>query len=112
MIDIESIADLELLRESGDPECKLADGRDGKGAVAEDFWPGYSAFANTQGGLVILGMRDWFLIRQGYSTRDREETDVASSIYPANCQGEGRTVVYGSPCPGGLSRAECSNWDA
>lgn len=58
MIEIQTIADLELLRESVDLECKLAAGRDGQGAVPEDFWPTYSAFANTQGGLVVLGMRE------------------------------------------------------
>ena len=42
MIDIQTIADLELLRESVDLECKLAAGRDGKGAVPEDFWPTYN----------------------------------------------------------------------
>lgn len=58
MIDVQTIADLELLRESVDLECKLAAGRDGQGAVPEDFWPTYSAFANTQGGLVVLGVRE------------------------------------------------------
>lgn len=58
MIEIQSIADLELLRESVDLECKLAAGRDGQGAVPEDFWPTYSAFANTQGGVVVLGLRE------------------------------------------------------
>lgn len=58
MIDIQSIADLELLRESADLECKLAAGRDGKGALPEDFWPTYSAFANTDGGMVVLGVRE------------------------------------------------------
>lgn len=58
MIEIKSIADLELLRESVELECKLAAGRDGKGAVPEDFWPTYSAFANTQGGVVVLGVRE------------------------------------------------------
>lgn len=58
MIDIESIADLELLRESVDLECKLAAGRDGQGALPEDFWPTYSAFANTDGGVVVLGVRE------------------------------------------------------
>lgn len=58
MIDIESIADLELLRESVDLECKLAAGRDGKGAVPEDFWPTYSSFANTEGGMVLLGVKE------------------------------------------------------
>lgn len=61
MIDIQSIDDLELLRESVDLECKLAAGRDGKGALPEDFWPTYSSFANTEGGLVLLGVRE----RQG-----------------------------------------------
>lgn len=36
MIDIQTIADLELLRESVDLECKLAAGRDGKGALPEE----------------------------------------------------------------------------
>jgi len=58
MIEIQTIADLELLRESVDLECKLAAGRDGQGAVPEDFWPTYSAFANTQGGLVVMGVRE------------------------------------------------------
>ena len=47
MIDIQSIADLELLRESVDLECKLAAGRDGRGALPEDFWPTYSALEST-----------------------------------------------------------------
>lgn len=58
MIDIQSTADLELLRESVDLECKLAAGRDGQGAVPVDFWPTYSAFANTEGGVVVLGLRE------------------------------------------------------
>jgi ATP-dependent DNA helicase RecG len=58
MIDIQSINDLELLRESVDLEAKLANGRDGKGAVPEDFWPTYSSFANTEGGVVLLGVRE------------------------------------------------------
>jgi ATP-dependent DNA helicase RecG len=58
MIDIQSIADLELLRESVELECKLAAGRDGQGALPDDFWPTYSAFANTQGGMVVLGVRE------------------------------------------------------
>lgn len=56
MIDIKAIADLELLRESVDLECKLAAGRDGKGALPDDFWPTYSSFANTEGGMALLGV--------------------------------------------------------
>ena len=58
MIAIQSIADIELLRESVDLECKLAGGRDGRGIVPDDFWPTYSAFANAQGGMVLLGLRE------------------------------------------------------
>ena len=39
MIDIQSIADLELLRESVDLECKLAAGRDGQGALSDTLLP-------------------------------------------------------------------------
>ncbi|KAI5915694.1 RNA-binding domain-containing protein [Thauera sp. 2A1] len=58
MINFESLEDLSLLRESVSLECKLASGRDGKGALPEDFWPTYSAMANTDGGVVILGIRE------------------------------------------------------
>jgi len=62
MIEIQSTADLELIRESVDMECKLAAGRNGKGALPDDFWPTYSSFANSEGGIVLLGVRE----RQGH----------------------------------------------
>lgn len=54
----QSLEDLSLLRESVSLECKLANGRDSRGALPDDFWPTYSAMANTDGGLVVLGMRE------------------------------------------------------
>ncbi|SOB77863.1 Predicted transcriptional regulator, contains HTH domain [Marinobacter sp. LV10R510-11A] len=55
----ENIIDwLSDLTESAELECKLAGGRDGKGALPKDFWETYSAFANTHGGLVVLGLRE------------------------------------------------------
>ena len=58
MTEIHSIADLELLRESVDLECKRAGGQDGKGALPHDFWETYSAMANTDGGIVLLGLQE------------------------------------------------------
>jgi predicted HTH transcriptional regulator len=49
---------LSGLTESVELECKLAGGRDGKGALPKDFWETYSAFANTHGGVVLLGIKE------------------------------------------------------
>ncbi|WP_041193316.1 winged helix-turn-helix transcriptional regulator [Candidatus Symbiobacter mobilis] len=51
MMTLQSLDDLALLRESVSLECKLAQGRDGQSALPEDFWPTYSAMANTMGGV-------------------------------------------------------------
>ncbi len=53
-----TLAELEALRESWDFEAKLARGRDQQGEVPRTFWETYSAFANTEGGWVILGAKE------------------------------------------------------
>lgn len=50
--------DLTSLSESSDLECKAAQGRDGRGEVPEDFWKSYSAMANADGGIILLGVQE------------------------------------------------------
>ena len=47
--------DWDVLREGWAFEAKLAQGRDGRGEVPASFWETYSAFANTDGGVIVLG---------------------------------------------------------
>ena len=109
MIDIQSISDLELLRESVDLECKLAAGRDGKGALPEDFWPTYSSFANTEGGIVLLGVREkqeHFIVEgvvnvakvrkelfDALNNRQKVSANLLTDSQVREIQLEGRTVV-------------------
>lgn len=50
--------DFAGLAESSDLECKAAQGRDGRGELPEDFWKSYSAMANTDGGIILLGVQE------------------------------------------------------
>ena len=58
MLRLNTLDDLAGLSESVDLECKLAAGADGKGRLPREFWPTYSAFANTRGGIILLGIRE------------------------------------------------------
>ena len=55
-----SLSNLDLagLSESVDLECKAAQGRDGRGELPEDFWKSYSAMANADGGVILLGVQE------------------------------------------------------
>ena len=46
------------LRESCDIEAKLAIGKDGKGELPKSVWETYSAMANTDGGIILLGAEE------------------------------------------------------
>jgi predicted HTH transcriptional regulator len=57
-LDITSIHDLSLIRESHDLECKKALGKNHRGEIPKSLWESYSAFANTDGGYLILGVEE------------------------------------------------------
>ena len=50
--------DLAALAEACDLECKAAQGREGKGELPDDFWKSYSALANADGGVILLGVQE------------------------------------------------------
>jgi ATP-dependent DNA helicase RecG len=58
MISLSTLDDIAVLAETEEVECKLAAGRDGQGQLPTDFWPTYSAFANTRGGCIFLGLKE------------------------------------------------------
>ncbi len=53
-----SSEELVALGEGCDLECKAAQGRDGRGELPEDFWRSYSAMANADGGVILLGVQE------------------------------------------------------
>ncbi|MBA2670203.1 MAG: putative DNA binding domain-containing protein [Gemmatimonadetes bacterium] len=53
-----SMDDLLALQEDTDFEAKLAQGRDGRGALPQSVWETYAAMANTQGGRILLGAEE------------------------------------------------------
>jgi len=70
------------LSESVSIECKLARGRDGKGAVPDSFWQTYSAFANTDGGVVLFGLEehDGKFSVKGIETSERLRTELFNNL--------------------------------
>ena len=50
--------DFSSLAESYDLECKASLGRDGRGELPDDVWKTYSAMANTDGGVILLGVQE------------------------------------------------------
>ena len=49
---------LSTLAETVDLECKAAQGRDGRGELPDDFWKSYCGMANSDGGVIWLGIQE------------------------------------------------------
>ncbi|MGH8436051.1 MAG: ATP-binding protein, partial [Pseudomonas sp.] len=82
MTELQTLEDLSLLAETVELECKLAQGRDGKGELPKDFWSTYSPFANTHGGVELLGMREkggQFSVA-GLSNIEKIRTDLFNTL--------------------------------
>lgn len=58
IIPLNDLSDITALQEGAEVEYKLAGGRDGHGSVPNDMWESYSAFANTRGGVILLGIKE------------------------------------------------------
>lgn len=54
----DAVFNADRLHEGIDLEAKRAAGRDGRGELPEEIWETYSAFANTRGGSILLGVSE------------------------------------------------------
>jgi len=77
------IDEIASMREGWEFEAKRALGRDGRGKVPKDFWPSYSALANTSGGVILLGgaeRADGLLDLVGFPNIEEVEQDLWSTL--------------------------------
>lgn len=76
-----SIEDIKKLKESSNVEFKRSEDK-----LPESFWETYSAFANTEGGLIILGVlekKDWMEFK-GVSNPDKIRKDIFNTLENQN----------------------------
>lgn len=82
MFDLQTLDDLNLLAETHELECKLAQGQNGQGEVPKDFWPTYSAMANAHGGVVLLGIgeKNGKFSIEGIANSNKVRTDLFNTL--------------------------------
>lgn len=82
MMRLSSTDDLLMLKETVEVECKLAAGKHGRGQLPEDFWATYSAFANTRGGTIVLGLaeKDREFILNGLIEAEKVKSDLFNQL--------------------------------
>ncbi len=74
---------IENFTESSELELKLAEGKDGQGALPKSFWESYSAMANTDGGTIVLGVeenKDETVNIHGVKNHDKVLKDLWNAI--------------------------------